>query len=116
MADDTRSIEELKREVKDFCEARDWDQYHSAKDLAIGLSTEAAELLEIFRFQSEAEESALMKKCRTEISEEISDCLFFILRFAQKYNFDLDECFHNKMKKNAQRYTVEKARGSNTKL
>ncbi len=116
MADVDRNIEELKSKVKEFCEARDWDQYHSAKDLSIGLSTEAAELLEIFRFRSEAEEREVLQKSRVEISEELADCLFFILRFAQKYNFDLDESFQNKMKKNAERYTVEKAKGSNEKL
>ncbi len=108
--------ENLKEEIRKFCEDRNWDQFHGIKDLAIGVATEAAELLEIFRFQSENQcESLIQGERRKEISDELADVLFFVLRIAQKYNIDLDAAFREKMQKNAQKYPVEKARGSNKK-
>ena len=76
------SLQELKQQVQAFCEARDWDQFHSAKELAIGAVTEASELLEHFRFQTDAQVESLLadSKKRVEIGEELADTLFFILR------------------------------------
>ncbi len=109
-------LQSLMNQVKNFCEERDWDQFHGPKDLAIGISTEASELLEIFRFLSPQEEVALMNGSRRiEVGEELADILFMILRFAQKNDFDLNECFQKKMIRNAQKYPVELARGSNVK-
>lgn len=73
--DEQQSIGELKARVKEFCEARDWDQYHGAKDLAIGIITESSELLEHFRFKSDAKVEALLKdaKKREEVSDELAD-------------------------------------------
>jgi NTP pyrophosphatase (non-canonical NTP hydrolase) len=110
------NIEKLKEEIKNFCEARDWDQFHGIKDLCIGVATEAAELLEIFRFQSEKQSESLIKdKKKKEVSDELADVLFFVLRIAQKYDIDLADAFRKKMKKNKEKYPVEKARGSNKK-
>ena len=115
--DSTVKIQELKNKVQEFCAARDWDQFHTAKDLSIGLITEAAELLEEFRFKSEAEILAALKdpKRREQISDELSDCLFFVLRFAQRFDFDLVEAFERKMAKTGAKYPVDKARGKNLK-
>ncbi|MCB0385782.1 MAG: nucleotide pyrophosphohydrolase [Bdellovibrionales bacterium] len=103
--------------VQGFCEARDWDQYHGPKDLAIGLVTEATELLEIFRFKNEIQSQEILKdsKQRTAVADELADTLFFLLRFAQMNNFDLSEALDQKMAKNALRYPVEKAHGKNDK-
>lgn len=110
-------IEELKKIIQEFCEERDWDQFHGIKDLAIGAATECAELLEIFRFQSESQISELLKSAskREEISDELADVFFFILRIAQKYEFDLSSAVDKKMLKNRKKYPVEKAKGQNTK-
>ena len=110
-------LEELMEQVKEFCEARDWDQFHNPKDLAIGISTEANELLDIFRFKSEAQmqELFISEKGREHVEEEIADTLFFILRFAQMNNLDLAQCLERKMKKNAQKYPVDKIKGKNLK-
>jgi NTP pyrophosphatase (non-canonical NTP hydrolase) len=110
-------IESLKKIIQEFCEERDWDQFHSIKDLAIGAATESAELLEIFRFQSESQISELLKNVdkRQEISDELADVFFFILRIAQKYEFDLSMAVETKMKKNRQKYPVDKAKGQNIK-
>lgn len=115
--DDKTTIKQLKELVKEFCEEREWDQYHNAKDLAIGIITESSELLEHFRFKSLEEINDFFKdKTKTEeISEELADVLFFILRLAQRYDIDLSSEFQKKMGKNTKKYPMEKAKGSNKK-
>lgn len=115
--DHQTNIQELKEKVKKFCEVRDWDQYHSAKELAIGIITESSELLEHFRFKSEKQIEELFKNNikKQEISEEVADVLYFILRFAQMYNIDLATELNKKLEKNEQKYPIEKAKGSNKK-
>src|SRR3989344_7200811 len=115
--DNHTTIQELKEKVKNFGEGRDWDQYHNAKDLAIGIITEASEILQHFRFKSEEQVDELFqdKSKKQEISEEIIDVLVFILRLAQKYNIDLATEFSKKMEKNERKYPVEKFKGSNKK-
>lgn len=116
-SDDKTTISELKSTVKSFCTARDWDQYHNAKDLAIGVTTESAELLDIFRFKSDDEIDRMftIPGSREKISDEAADVLFFLLRLSQKYDMDMADAFDKKMAKNAMKYPVEKARGSNKK-
>lgn len=115
--DDSATISALKERVKAFCDERDWDQYHGLKDLAIGLITEAAELLELFRFRSEAETSSLLSdpKQRPKIEDEVADVLFFLLRFAQRAGIDLDQGLAAKIEKNAKNYPVAASRGKNLK-
>ncbi len=108
--DGDTSIDDLKRMVRVFCEERQWDPYHSPKDVAIGLVTEASELLEIFRFVNERDLPKVMEKPdqRQRMADELADSLYFILRFAQLYNFDLTTCMQEKMLKNAVKYPVTK--------
>jgi NTP pyrophosphatase (non-canonical NTP hydrolase) len=115
--DDKTTIKQLKKLVKEFCEEREWDQYHNAKDLAIGIITESSELLEHFRFKSVEEVNDFLKDKtkKEEISEELADVLFFILRLAQRYDIDLSSEFQKKMEKNTKKYPMEKAKGSNKK-
>lgn len=112
-----QTIGELVERVKDFCEARDWDQFHSPKDLAIGVITEASELLEHFRFQSDEQTLALLHdpKIKEEIEDELADVLFFLLRFSQRFDVDLSEALLRKIEKSEQKYPVEKSKGNNTK-
>ncbi|MDP2750554.1 MAG: nucleotide pyrophosphohydrolase [Nanoarchaeota archaeon] len=115
--DHKTNVKDLKDKVKKFCEDRDWDQYHNAKDLAIGIITESSELLEHFRFKSEKQVEEMMKdpKKRQEISDEMADVLYFLLRLSQKYDIDLTKALDEKMKKNNEKYPVEKAKGLNKK-
>lgn len=110
-------LQELQKLVEQFCTDRDWDQFHNPKDLAIGISTEANELLDIFRFKSEGQMKAMMSddKKREHIEEELGDIFFFLIRFAQKNGFDLKTCLENKISKNNEKYPVESAKGSNLK-
>lgn len=112
-----KTIGEMQNEIKAFCEERDWDQFHNPKDLAIGISTEANELLDIFRFHSDAETEKIFAdpKKHEHIEEEIADTLFFVLRFAQMNNIDLPKALNDKLKKNAEKYPVEKSKGKNLK-
>ncbi len=115
--DNNTNVEALKKRVQKFCEDRDWDQYHGPKELAIGMVTEASELLAHFRFKNEKEilEMLKNKKKSQEIKEELSDVLAFVLRMSQMYNIDLSTELQNKLEKNDKKYPVEKARGSNKK-
>ena len=117
MDDSIARVIELKQMVRQFSEDRDWDQFHNAKDLAIGIVTEASELLETFRFKSEAEVDELF---RTEVSakgirDELADIFYFALRLAQKYDIDVSSSLKEKIELNAKKYPIDKARGSNRK-
>ena len=115
--DNLITLSKLKEDVKSFCEDRDWDQFHNQKDLAIGIITESAELLEHFRFKNKSEMMDMLnepdKKIR--IEEELADILFFVLRFAQMNNIDLSEALKRKIEINNTKYPVDKFKGSNKK-
>ena len=115
--DNKTTVSQLKDKVKKFCEDRDWNKYHNAKDLAIGIITESSELLEYFRFKSEKEIEEIFNspEKKEKISEEVVDILYFLLRLAQKYNIDLATSLDKKMDKNKKKYPINKAKGSNKK-
>ncbi len=115
--DSDTTIKDLKEIVRAFCEERDWSQFHNPKDLAIGMATESSELLQIFRFKTPEESAALISEDVTgkHIKEELSDILYFVLRFAQMNNIDLSSELESKIKKNAEKYPLDKSTGSNKK-
>jgi NTP pyrophosphatase (non-canonical NTP hydrolase) len=116
-ADSEVSLAQLKDTVGAFCGEREWDQFHNAKDLCIGICTEASELLQHFRFKSESEVERVMAnpQTRSEIAEEVADVFFFLIRLAQRYDIDLSSALKAKLKANAIRYPIETAKGSNKK-
>ncbi len=111
------SLQQAEEKVEQFCQDRDWDQFHQPKDLAIGLVTEASELLELFRFQSEKQISELFTKAefREKVSDELADVFFFLLRFSKMHKIDLTTALENKLVKNNEKYPVEYSKGNNTK-
>lgn len=114
--DNKSTIEELKDVVKSFCEDREWDQFHNQKDLSIMIITEAAELLEIFRYKDEKQMQEIMNgKKRIAVEEEVADILFGLLRFAQMNNIDLSTALFDKVEKNNKKYPVELVKGKNKK-
>ena len=117
MDDSTATVASLKGEVKAFCEERDWDWFHNPKDLAIGMVTEASELLDIFRFKDADQCQALLSDpgSREHIEEEVADVLYFVLRFAQMNGIDLSEALESKISKNARKYPVDLSKGKNLK-
>lgn len=116
MSDGETTVSELKVIIKEFCDERDWEQFHNSKDLAIGIVTEGSELLELFRFKDEAQVREMMSgDKRSEVEDELSDAFYFILRFAQMNGIDLSSALERKIRKNSEKYPVEKARGDNRK-
>ncbi len=115
VADSDTTVGQLKERVKRFCEERDWTKYHSAKELVIGVVTEASELLQLMRFKSDGEVDALLESqdWREKFSDEMADVLYFLLRLADLYGLDLSEALDHKLEKNALKYPVDKYRGSN---
>jgi len=117
LATKSASVAALTREVRAFCQARDWDQFHGPKDLAIGLATEAAELLAHFRFldPKQAEERLQSPDDRQAIEYEVGDTLFFLLRFCERCAIDPAEALRKKLAVNKARYPVDLSRGNNRK-
>jgi NTP pyrophosphatase (non-canonical NTP hydrolase) len=115
--DQERKIQELKEQIKAFCDERDWDQFHGAKDLAVALIIEASELLEHFRWKNKEEVEKLFsdEKKREEIGDELADILYFLIRISERYNIDLSDALDKKMQKNSEKYPVDKFKGSNKK-
>lgn len=115
--DDQTSIQHLKDEIQQFCEERDWDQFHDAKELAIAISTEANELLTHFRFKNKEDLDHFFtdEEKREKVTDEMIDVLFPLLRLAQLYNVDMATEFKRKMNKNREKYPIEKAKGQNKK-
>jgi NTP pyrophosphatase (non-canonical NTP hydrolase) len=105
-------IELLISELVKFRDARNWDQFHNTKDLAIALSIEAAELNELFLWKT-TEEAELTDK--NKLKEEIADILAFTLLLADKHKFDVKQIVLDKIRKNDEKYPVDKSKGKATK-
>ena len=108
-------LEDLRLALRRFAADRDWDQFHSPKNLAMALSVEAAELLEHFQWLSDAESSALTAEMHAKVSEELADVLLYLVRLADKLDVDLALAASEKLKVNAAKYPADKARGSSKK-
>ncbi|MDY4889842.1 MAG: nucleotide pyrophosphohydrolase [Sphaerochaetaceae bacterium] len=101
--------EETKKMIAEFTAQRNWDQYHSPKNLAISISLEAAELLENFQWvESDEAVSGKLPK----IEEELADVLVYCEQLCAKLGLDQDEIIARKMEKNERKYPVDKAYGS----
>ena len=107
------TLDRLKRKVRTFCDDRGWDRTHNAKDLAIGVITEASELLEHFRFKTREESERLLSRpvARRKICDELADVLHTLLRFSQIYGIDLSDELARKMKRNAKKYPLPAGKG-----
>ncbi len=110
-------LNQLSKLIQDFCTERDWDQFHAAKDIAIGMVTESAELLDLFRFKTPEQVETVLRDSATleKVSDELADVFYWVLRFADKNQIDLAHALEAKMLKNAEKYPVEKTRGKNLK-
>jgi dCTP diphosphatase len=103
------------KRIREFCDERDWDQFHNPKDMALSLALEAAEVLEHFQWKSEAEAKEYVKTHKADIAEELADTYYWVLRMADRFDIDLPAAFDAKQKKNALKYPVEKAKGKHAK-
>jgi dCTP diphosphatase len=108
-------LHQLRDQLRTFAAEREWDQFHSPKNLAMALSVEASELLEHFQWKSETESAQPTADELKAISHEAADVLLYLIRIADKLGIDLVAAAKEKMVLNAQKYPVEKARGSSKK-
>jgi len=109
------AIEELKSKLKEFAQMRDWEQFHSPKNLAMALSVEAAELLENFQWMTEKQSEILSPQRQAAVAFELADIFIFLLRISDQLNVDLMEVTKRKMELNNKRYPVDKVKGSSKK-
>ena len=108
-------IESLRNQLRSFAAERDWDQFHSPKNLASALAVEAAELLENFQWLTEAESQQLRPETLAAVRAEIADVLLYLIRISDKLGIDLIAAANAKIMLNAEKYPVDKARGSSKK-
>ena len=106
------TLDQLRDRLREFTAARDWDQFHSPKNLAMALSVEASELLEIFKWATEAQSRAPDEKARAAIRDEIADVLIYLVRIADQLGIDPLAEARRKLADNERKYPVEKSRGN----
>lgn len=99
-------IEQLIQQIRDFRDARDWQQFHNSKDLALALNIESAELLELFLWKGNEEANS------DRLKEELADVFMYALLLADKHGFDVKQIIEDKIKINNQKYPVDKAKGT----
>lgn len=109
---DEAGLTRLRDRLRDFASARDWNQFHSPKNLAIALSVEAAELLEHFQWVSEKDSLSMPPDKLGKIDEEMADVFLYLIRLADMLNVDLIQAADRKIDANSRKYPVEKARGN----
>lgn len=108
-------LETLKRHIREFAHAREWERYHTPKNLAMAMIVEAAELVEQFQWLTPEESAALSPEKHEAVSQEIADVLIYLTRLADLLNIDLLEAAGAKLEINARKYPVDKARGNANK-
>ena len=110
-----QDITELQKRIVAFRDARDWKQFHNAKDLAIALNLEATEVMEHFLWKTDAEIQEYLNKHKTDVAEELSDTLYWVLLMSHDLGIDLADAFAKKMDQNEAKYAVDKAKGNHKK-
>ncbi|MFZ9298403.1 MAG: nucleotide pyrophosphohydrolase [Hylemonella sp.] len=108
-------IARLTQALRDFARDRDWEQFHSPKNLASALAVEAAELLEHFQWLSEPESLALASEKKVAVGQEAADVFLYLLQLCDKLGIDLVEAARAKLETNGQKYPVHSARGNSRK-
>ncbi len=108
-------IKRLKKKVVDFCEARDWAQFHNPKDVSLSLMLEAAEVIEHFQWKNKEEIEEHLKNNKDKIAEEVADVFYWILLMCHYWDIDLANSFLKKMEQNESKYPIAKAKGSHKK-
>jgi dCTP diphosphatase len=112
---ESETINKLTRKLRDYADARDWQQFHSPKNLAMALSVEAAELVEIFQWLTEAQSQELSAEQRQQTEHEIADIFLYLLRMSDRLNIDIVDAAKKKILVNETRYPADKVRGSSKK-
>ncbi|MFA6386165.1 MAG: nucleotide pyrophosphohydrolase [Candidatus Paceibacterota bacterium] len=108
-------MKKLTEKIIKFRDARDWKQFHNPKDCAISLSLEAGEVLEHFQWKNKEEIEEYVKTHKEHISKELADVLYWVLLMSHDLKIDIEKAFEIKMKENAKKYPISKAKGKHTK-
>ena len=105
-------LEALRDRLREFSAARDWEQFHSPKNLAMALAGEAGELLEVFQWLTEEQSRRLDAKAQAAVTEELADVLLYLVRLADQLGVDLAVAARDKLAANERKYPADKARGN----
>lgn len=99
---------------RDFVRAREWEKFHTPKNLAMALAGEAGELVELFQWLTAEESTRVLEDPAKALNlrHELSDILFYVLRIADQFDIDLEKALWEKLEENARKYPVERCRGS----
>lgn len=108
-------MQEMIARIRKFRDDRDWKQFHDPKNLAVSISIEAAELLEIFQWMTGEQAALYARQNKERVSDEIADVAIYLIELADIVGIDLPRAIDAKLEKNAEKYPVEKARGVSTK-
>jgi NTP pyrophosphatase (non-canonical NTP hydrolase) len=111
----TDNLEQFKKRLHDFAEERDWDQFHSPKNLSMALIAEAAELVEHFQWLTEKQSNELSSDKLQEVEQEIADIQIYLIRIADKLGIDVLDAVQKKIALNEAKYPADKVRGSSKK-
>ncbi len=112
MSTNPHGLSQLRDALREFAAERDWDQFHSPKNLASALAVEAAELLERFQWLTEEQSRTLPPAELEKVRDEMADVLNYLVRLADKLDVNLMDAARDKIRKNALKYPADKARGS----
>ena len=112
---DCQNLSDLREALASFAQDRDWDQFHSVKNLILALVGEVGELSEVFQWLNEAQISNLNEEDRDLAEEELADVFLYLIRLADKLDIDLIEAANAKLRLNAEKYPVEAAKGNAVK-
>jgi len=107
-----QSLEQIKIRLREFAAERDWDQFHSPKNLSMALSAEVAEIVEHFQWLTEEQGKNLPQDKLDEVETELADTLIYLIRLADKLDIDLLAVAQSKIEVNEQKYPVDKAKGN----
>ena len=112
---DCQNLSDLREALASFAQDRDWDQFHSVKNLILALVGEVGELSEVFQWLDEAQISNLNEEDRDRAKEELADVFLYLIRLADKLDIDLIEAANAKLRLNAEKYPVAAAKGNAVK-
>ena len=102
------NIKNIQKQLSDFADERDWDQFHNPKNLAMALSVEASELVEIFQWLTPEQAKVIMMSGESEhVKEEMADIMIYLIRMADKLNVDLEKAVADKIVKNAVKHPAK---------
>ncbi len=111
------NLSEIRKRLADFAEVRNWDHFHTPKNLSMALAVEAAELLDIFQWLTDEQSKEIVSNDREMalIREEMADVMIYLVRLADKLNVDIEEAVLAKIERNGEKYPVDLAKGNATK-